>query len=102
MARLYYTALRRAASRLVGAWRPSTPVAPSGPWLVGLTLLLAGSVSLVHAQTGQVSLAWNAPTTHTDGTPATDLAGYALYWQASTGGTQPGAVGNHARAALTR
>jgi len=68
---------------------------------VGLTLLLAGSVSLVHAQTGQVSLAWNAPTTHTDGTPATDLAGYALYWQASTGGTQRVDVGKQTTYTLT-
>jgi len=30
-------------------------------------------------------LSWNAPTTNTDGTPLTDLAGYKLYY-----GTKPG------------
>src|SRR6266446_4088057 len=101
MACLYYTALRRDSSRLVGAWSPSKLVAPSVQWLVGLTLLLAVSVSLVHAQTGQVSLAWDAPTTHTDGTPATDLAGYVLYWQDSTGVTQRVNVGNQTTYLLT-
>jgi hypothetical protein len=30
--------------------------------------------------TGQVQLAWEAPTTNQDGTPLTDLAGYKLYY----------------------
>jgi len=73
MARLYYTALRRAASRLVGAWSPSTRVAPSVPWLVALTLLLLG-VALALAS--QVDLAWDAPA------GALTPAGYLLYiWQ---------------------
>jgi hypothetical protein len=29
---------------------------------------------------GQIQLAWNAPTTNSDGTPLTDLAGYKLYY----------------------
>src|SRR5215510_111361 len=38
------------------------------------------------ALAGQVQLTWNAPTTNTDGSPLTDLAGYHLYyWQGSTG-----------------
>jgi len=36
--------------------------------------------------TGVVELSWNAPTTNTDGTPLTDLAGYKIHY-----GTEPGA-----------
>ena len=32
------------------------------------------------ALAGQIKLAWNATTTHTDGTPATDLAKYHVYY----------------------
>jgi hypothetical protein len=30
--------------------------------------------------TGTATLSWNAPTTNTDGTPLTDLAGYKVYY----------------------
>ena len=73
MARLYYTALRRAASRLVRAWNPSTLVAPSVRWLVALTLLL---LEVASALASQVDLAWDAPA----GAPPP--SGYLLYtWQ---------------------
>jgi hypothetical protein len=37
--------------------------------------------ALVSARAGQAQLAWNAPTTNTDGTTLTNLAGYKLlYW----------------------
>ena len=36
--------------------------------------------------TGIVELSWNAPTTNTDGTPLTDLAGYKIHY-----GTEHGA-----------
>ncbi len=61
--------------------------------------LLSGG--LAQAWAGQVQLAWNAPTTHTDGTPATDLAGYALYWHDSTGVPQRVDVGNQTTYTLT-
>ena len=35
--------------------------------------------------TGLVSLSWSPPTTNTDGTPITDLAGFKIYY-----GTSPG------------
>ncbi len=35
--------------------------------------------------TGSATLSWAAPTTNTDGTPLTDLAGYKIYY-----GTSPG------------
>jgi hypothetical protein len=47
-----------------------------------VTLLSALILTAMQARAGQVSLAWDAPTTNTDGTPLTDLAGYTLYyWQ---------------------
>jgi hypothetical protein len=56
-------------------------------------LLCLGWMS--QALAGQVTLAWNATTTNTNGTPATDLAGYHLYyWQGSTGTPQSLNVGN--------
>ena len=35
--------------------------------------------------TGSATLSWNPPTTNTDGSPLTNLAGYKVYW-----GTTPG------------
>jgi Bacterial Ig domain/Fibronectin type III domain len=50
--------------------------------LIAVTALLAMIVLVSQALAGQVPLAWNAPTTNTDGTLLTDLAGYKLYyWQ---------------------
>ena len=41
--------------------------------------LLVCFVWVSQALAGQVTLAWNATTTNTNGTPITDLAGYHLY-----------------------
>jgi len=49
--------------------------------------LLVLSVGLSQAWAGQSQLAWDATTTHTDGTPATDLVGYALSYQPGPAGS---------------
>ena len=57
--------------------------------------LLVTTAWVSHALAGQVQLAWNAPTTNTDGTPLTNLAGYKLqYWQTNAGTPQNLDVGN--------
>lgn len=55
-------------------------------WLVGIAILIAGSI-LVYALPYQpkTTLTWDAPTTNTDGTPLTDLAGYKVYWGVVSG-----------------
>ena len=59
--------------------RPTHPT-----WLFVATQVLALMAWMTQALAGQVTLAWNAPTTNTDGTPLTDLAGYHVsYWQGS-------------------
>ena len=35
--------------------------------------------------TGSATLSWNPPTTNTDGSPLTNLAGYKVYWGTSQG-----------------
>ena len=70
--------------------------------IVSATQLLIFFVWVAQALAGQVRLAWNATTTHTDDTPATDLAGYHLYyWQGSTGTPQSVDVGNTTTYTLT-
>lgn len=49
------------------------------------TSLAAFGIQVVATATGSVTLTWAAPTQNTDGTAATDLAGFKLYW-----GTSPG------------
>jgi hypothetical protein len=44
-------------------------------------------VTAASATTGSATLSWTAPTTNTNGTPVTDLAGYHIYY-----GTNPGAL----------
>jgi hypothetical protein len=51
--------------------------------------LKAFSLSVVATATGSVTLSWTPPTSHTDGSPLTDLAGYKVYW-----GTQQGEYPN--------
>src|SRR5262245_15881255 len=52
------------------------------PSLVCVALLLLLMIWVPQALAVDKTLAWNAPTTHTDGSAATDLAGYHLYsWQ---------------------
>ena len=48
---------------------------------LSVTSLLLFLVWMAPAVAWQVQLAWDAPTTNTDGTPVTDLAGYYLYSQ---------------------
>jgi len=43
------------------------------------------SITVEAVSLGSVTLSWDAPTTNTDGSALTDLAGYKLYW-----GTSPG------------
>ena len=72
------------------------------PCLLVALPLLALIVGVTPALAGQVQLAWNAPTTNTDGTPATNLAGYHLYaWQGSGGTPQSVDVGNQTTYTLT-
>ena len=52
---------------------------------LSLTLFLALTCGVSHAQTGQTTLSWNAPTTNMDGTPLTDLAGYKVYYGQTSG-----------------
>lgn len=65
-----------------------------GAWLV-LAILVSGcndpgpgpaaSSNAALASGKSVTLSWDAPTTNTDGTPLTNLAGYTIYY-----GTNPG------------
>lgn len=48
-----------------------------------VTLFILLMVIYGHAES--VSLTWDAPTTNTDATPLTDLAGYNIYYGTSTG-----------------
>lgn len=43
-------------------------------------------------QTMDVTLSWTAPSTNTDGTPLTNLAGYKVYWGTTQGGPYPNSV----------
>lgn len=71
-------------------------------FLVAATQLLLCLGWAAQALAGQVQLAWDPTTTHTDGSPATDLAGYRLYyWQASIGTLQRVDVGNTTTYTLT-
>ncbi len=45
----------------------------------------ASTTLTVTATTGSATLSWNAPTTNTDGTTLTDLAGYKVYYGTSSG-----------------
>lgn len=40
----------------------------------------AACAAAAHAQTGINDLTWTPPTTNTDGSPLTNLAGYRVYW----------------------
>jgi len=50
--------------------------------------LLLSCIAFMHAVTafaGTITLNWDAPTTNTDGTPLTDLAGYTIYYGPTSG-----------------
>jgi List-Bact-rpt repeat protein len=53
-------------------------------WL-GLLLSYIVFMHAVTAFAGTVTLHWDAPTTNTDGTPLTDLAGYIIYYGPTSG-----------------
>lgn len=44
------------------------------------------------AYAAKMLVTWTAPTTNTDGSPLTDLAGYIVTWGACNGGASIGAV----------
>ena len=48
------------------------------------------SITVEAVNLGSASLAWDAPTLNTDGSPRTDLAGYRVYW--GQGGNFPNSV----------
>lgn len=52
------------------------------------TASLSFSLAVVQTASGSASLSWVAPTTHTDGSSMTDLAGFRIYY-----GTQQGSLG---------
>lgn len=47
--------------------------------------LAAFTVTVQAVATGSATLSWTPPTTNTDGSPLTDLAGYRIYWGPSAG-----------------
>ena len=47
--------------------------------LLILTMMAALQLSPAPAHAGEAALSWSAPTTNTDGTPVTNLAGYNVY-----------------------
>ncbi len=47
--------------------------------------LQAFAIQVVATSTGSATLTWTPPTTNTDGSPLTDLAGYRVYWGTSAG-----------------
>ncbi len=50
--------------------------------------LAAFTVTVQAVATGSATLSWTPPTTNSDGSPLTDLAGYKIYW-GPTAGTYP-------------
>jgi len=57
-------------------------------WLIGifLTVIMAIGIAIGLPYKPKTTLCWDPPTTNTDGTPLTDLAGYKVYSN-QTGGT---------------
>ena len=51
-------------------------------------IVVAGHLSIPMAEAAQTSLTWTPPTTNTDGTPVTDLAGFKLYVGNASGSYQ--------------
>ena len=52
---------------------------------IGMLLALCGLLLIESAGAQNVTLNWNAPTTNSDGTPLTDLAGFKVYRSLSPG-----------------
>lgn len=75
---------------------------PTIPSWIGFFIFLAQSLFLVQSALSAVTLTWTTPTTNTDGTPLTDLAGYKVYYGTATGNYSAVLnVGNTTVAALT-
>jgi hypothetical protein len=49
------------------------------------TALASFNISVVAVTNGSATLSWTPPTTNTDGTPLTNLAGYKVYWGPAQG-----------------
>ncbi len=58
---------------------------PTGGPSSNPTTTTTGPTSTQPPATGAATLGWAAPTTNTDGTPLTDLAGYKIYYGTSSG-----------------
>lgn len=84
-------------SQATGALKASTvyTLSCTGP---GGTISQNTTVSVTAASTGTATLSWNAPTTNTDGTPVTALAGYHIYYGASEGAMTLSVAANGAAA----
>lgn len=54
-------------------------------FLFAAAFFAAAQATIVAAEAAQAVLSWSAPTTNADGTPATDLAGFNLYWGSAPG-----------------
>ena len=52
---------------------------------LGTASLAAFSLTVQAVAVGSATLSWLPPTTNTDGTPLTNLAGYRVYWGLSQG-----------------
>jgi hypothetical protein len=55
------------------------------------TSLATFSITVLAVASGSATLSWTPPTTNTDGSPLTNLAGYRVYW-GTTAGTYPNSV----------
>jgi hypothetical protein len=55
------------------------------------TALPAFNITVLAVASGSATLSWTPPTTNTDGSPLTNLAGYRVYWGPSAG-TYPNSV----------
>jgi hypothetical protein len=65
----------------------ATGIAAGTTTITAISGSISKSVTLVVSAltgSGSTSLAWEAPTTHADGTPATDIAGYKIYYGTSS------------------
>lgn len=63
--------------------------------LFATIIVVMGHLSILTVEAAQVSLTWTAPSTYSDGTPITNLAGYKLYIGNASGSYQKSVdVGN--------
>jgi uncharacterized protein YjdB len=74
-------------SNATGSKGLATGVAAGTTTITATSGSVSGTTSLTVTAptTGDATLAWNAPTTHVDGTPLTDLAGYKIYYGTASG-----------------